>query len=481
MHMPPSSKKPPAVRFICTKCDGQFSKWQGRCESCGGWSTLKEVDSVPVESVSHAPASPPGKTAAFSSLAKPEAHQRHHSTGVSALDRVLGGGLVPGSISLIGGEPGIGKSTLLAQVALEVAKRGLTVLYVTGEESPTQVGRRLERLMSGPLPPSLRFLDQTDSAVIAATITSEKPALTIVDSVQTIRTQNVTGEPGNPTQIRAGASIVGEAAKRSSLPVILVGQVTKDGDLAGPRLLEHLVDTVLMLEGDRSQELRVLRVLKHRFGATEETALFTMEEAGLIELVDPSLRFLQERSSPVSGSAAGCTIDGARPIICEIQALITPAGFGIPARRIVGLDPNRVQLLMAVLMRRASCRLGDQDVFVNTVGGLRINDPATDVSVALALASAMWDQPVKERLIAFGEISLSGELRPIPRLDLRLKEAKRLGYNTAVVPASSKVSVEGITVLYADTIKKALELAGLKVVHRAPSKAQRPEEAEGYF
>ncbi len=478
--MASASKKPPLVKFVCTNCDGQFTKWQGRCEICGAWGKLKEVDSIPVESASHAPASPPGKTAAFANLEKTKANQDYRSTGVKALDQILGGGFVPGSITLIGGEPGIGKSTLLAQVALAIAKEGLTVLYVTGEESPSQVGRRLERLMHGPVPPTLRFLDQTDSAVIAATITTEKPGLTIVDSIQTLRTQGATGEPGNPTQVRASASIVGEAAKRASLPLVLVGQVTKDGDLAGPRLLEHLVDTVLMLEGDRSQELRVLRALKHRFGATEESALFTMEEEGLVELMDPSLRFLQERTTPVSGSVAGCTVDGARPIICEIQALVSPAGFGIPARRIVGLDPNRVQLLMAVLTRRASCRLGDQDVFVNTVGGLRINDPATDVAVALALASAMWDQPVKERTIAFGEISLSGELRPIPRLDLRLKEAKRLGYASAIVPANAKTSVTGIEILRADTIKKAVELAGLRVVHK-PSKAARPEEGEGYF
>ena len=431
--------------------------------------------------MSRAPASPPGKTASFSSLTKPAADQRHTSTGVAALDRVLGGGLVPGSVTLIGGEPGIGKSTLLAQVALEVAKRGSVVLYVTGEESPMQVGRRLERLQNTPLQATLKFLDQTDSAVIAATINTEKPALTIVDSIQTMRTQGVTGEAGNPTQIRASASIIGEVAKRTSLPVVLVGQVTKDGDLAGPRLLEHLVDTVLMIEGDRSQELRVLRALKHRFGTTEESALFTMEEAGLIELVDPSLRFFQERTSPVSGSAAGCTVDGARPIICEIQALVSPAGFGIPARRIVGLDPNRVQLLMAVLTRHASCRLGDQDVFVNTVGGLRISDPATDVPIALALASAMWDQPVRERLIAFGEISLSGEIRPIPRIDLRLKEAKRLGYKYAIVPASAKTTIDGIELFRADTIKKAIECAGLKAVHHAPSKTHRPEGTEGYF
>ncbi len=472
-----SNKKPPLVRFVCTHCDGQFSKWQGRCETCGSWGTLKEA--VPTVENETRPVMPAGKTAAFSSLKKTEAHN-HLSSGVAALDRVLGGGFVAGSISLIGGEPGIGKSTLIAQATLAIATGGGTVLYVTGEESPTQVGRRFERLAKKPLPDTLRFLDQTESGVIAATISSEKPTLTIIDSIQTLRSSGVAGEPGNPTQIRASASIVGEAAKRASVPLVLVGQVTKDGDLAGPRLLEHLVDSVLMLEGDRSQELRILRVLKHRFGPTEESALFTMEEAGLMELIDPSLRFLQERSAPVSGSIASCTLDGGRPIVCEVQSLVTPAGFGIPARRIVGLDPNRVQLLIAVLTRRARCPLSDQDVFVNTVGGLRINDPATDVPVALALASALWDQPVRERTMAFGEISLSGEIRPIPRLELRLKEAQRLGYTTAIVPAQPVSAPKGLTVLTAPTLAKAVELAGLKPIHRASSK-RPPEEAERFF
>ena len=472
-----SSKKPPAVRFVCTHCDGQFPKWQGRCESCGSWGTLKEA--VPTVENETRPVMPAGKTAAFASLKKAEAHD-HLSSGVAAVDRVLGGGFVAGSISLIGGEPGIGKSTLIAQAALAMAKAGGTVLYVTGEESPTQVGRRLERLANGPLPETLRFLDQTESGTIAATIASEKPSLAIVDSIQTLRASGVTGEPGNPTQVRASASIVGEAAKRGGIPLVLVGQVTKDGDLAGPRLLEHLVDTVLMLEGDRTQELRILRVLKHRFGPTEESALFTMEEGGLVELLDPSLRFLQDRGAPVSGSVASCTLDGGRPIVCEVQSLVTPAGFGIPARRIVGLDPNRVQLLIAVLTRRARCPLGDQDVFVNTVGGLRISDPATDVPVALALASALWDQPVRERTMAFGEISLSGEVRPIPRLELRLKEARRLGYTAAIVPVQPVTAPDGMEILTAPTLAKAVELAGLKPVHKASAKP-RQEEAGRFF
>lgn len=468
-----SLKKPPAVKFICTKCDGQFLKWQGRCESCGGWGTLVEASAAVVD-VPERPASPSGKTQAFSRIGNDQ-KKPSLSTRVPALDRVLGGGLVPGSITLIGGEPGIGKSTLIAQSALLIAQTGATVLYITGEESPTQVGRRLERLNKQPLPETLLFLDQTDAGVIAATITNTLPALAIVDSIQSVHLAGVTGEAGNPTQVRASASVIGEAAKRGSVPVFFVGQVTKEGDLAGPRLLEHLVDTVLMLEGDRSQELRILRALKHRFGPTEESALFTMEESGLQELVDPSVRFLQNRTSPISGSVAGCTLDGGRPILGEIQALVTPAGFGIPARRIVGFDPNRIQLLIAVLSRRAGCRLGDQDVFVSTVGGLRINDPSMDLPVALALASTLWDQPVRERLIAFGEISLSGELRPVPRLELRLKEAARMGYTTAIIPPQTITAPDGMTTFPATTVKQAIDLAGLKPIHHAPSKKHGSE------
>ncbi len=406
-----------------------------------------------------------GTPQAFTSRAK-DANAPPFSLGFAALDRVLSGGLVAGSVSLVGGEPGIGKSTLLAQAAIKVAETGAVVLYVTGEESPSQVHRRLERL-SANLPPSLQFLDATDAGIIAATLAKHAPKLAIIDSIQSIRHADVTGEAGNPTQIRASASLLNEAAKRSGTAVLLVGQVTKDGDLAGPRLLEHLVDSVLMLEGDRGEELRILRVLKHRFGTTDESAIFTITETGLHELLDPSVRFLQDRPSPISGSAVGCALEGNRSLLCEIQTLVAPAGFGIPARRIVGFDANRIHLLIAVLGRRASCRLADQDVFVNTLGGLKLQDPAMDLALCLALASAAWDQPIRARCLAMGEVSLSGDIRPIPRVDLRLKEAKRLGYTHAIVPASSaKSSVAGMVVLKAATLREAVAHAGLQATQK---------------
>lgn len=467
--MPTPSKKPPVVRFVCTHCDGQFSKWQGRCETCQSWGTLKPIDEVPAQTASIRPAVN-GKAAAVTSFSRLASEQTPavFSTRIGAVDRVLSGGLVPGSVTLIGGEPGVGKSTLLAQIALEIAHHGASVLYVTGEESPQQVLRRLQRLTDAPVPSSLQFLDATDASAIAATILKERPTLTIVDSIQSVRVPEATGEAGNPTQIRASASSINEAAKRAHAAVILVGQVTKDGDLAGPRLLEHLVDTVLMLEGDRGEDIRVLRALKHRFGTTDESALFTIHENGLQEILDPSVRFLHDRTSSISGSVVGCSVDGQRALLCELQALVTPAGYGIPARRIVGIDPNRVHLLIAILARRASCRLSDQDVFVNTVGGLRLTDPAMDLAVCLALASAAWDQPVRAQCLALGEVSLSGDLRPIPRLELRLKEARRLGFTHAIIPAGKVLpDIDGIELLPASTLAEAVRQATLKPVHKA--------------
>lgn len=469
IRMAKASSSPPPVRFACSSCDAQSPKWQGRCESCGKWGTLVAYDGA-IKSGANAPAAAArfGTPEAFSGLQN-QPHTPPLPTTIPALDRLFGGGLVPGSVTLVGGEPGIGKSTLLAQLALALASQGKTVLYITGEESPSQVARRFLRLHKQPtLPLPLQFLDSTDAEIIAGTILRHTPTLTIVDSIQSISTAEATGDAGNVTQVRASAATISGAAKRAHASVIFVGQVTKDGDLAGPRLLEHLVDTVCMLEGDRGDELRVLRMVKHRFGATDESALFTMQESGLQELLDPSVRFLQERDAPIAGSAVTATLDGSRVLAGEIQALVNPAGFGIPARRLVGVDQNRAHLLIAVLSRRASCRLGDQDVFLNTVGGLRLHDPATDLAVAAALASANWDQPIAAKTVLIGEVSLAGDIRPVPRLELRAKEAKRLGYTHLIYPASSKLSpLAGMKLSPVKTLAQALEYAGLKPVHKA--------------
>ncbi len=424
--------------FSCSHCDAQFSKWSGQCSSCGKWGTLTEDQSR--HGAQNAHDNCPGKTEAFAKIHGQATHPKTHC-GIDAYDRVLGGGFVSGSVTLLGGEPGIGKSTLLAQVALSLASQDKPVLYVTGEESPSQVALRLKRLFST-LPPSLEFLDDTDAQTIAATIRDKKPTLTIVDSVQSLRMTAVSGEPGNPGQIRASAGVITEAAKQSQSPVILVGQVTKDGDLAGPRLLEHLVDTVLMMEGDRQQLFRLLRVLKHRFGNTDELAVLHMTEKGLEEVPDPSSQLIADRPANAPGTIVSCLSQGTRPLLVEIQALVNPAGYGTPTRRASGVDPARLSLLLAVLARRCSINLSDHDVFVNVVGGVDAREPAIDLPLCFALTSAKYDTPIAHDVAAWGEVGLSGELRPVTNQAGRLKEATRLGFKKIIAPSKEYKSIK---------------------------------------
>ena len=431
--------KPPAKLFICSKCDAQSLKWAGQCESCGGWGTVHEEGAKTEDRGGSRPKTAAGKPSAFAELGAASTFPKQ-VTKLAVWDRVLSGGLTPGSVTLVGGEPGIGKSTLLAQLALTIASQGKQVMYVTGEESPSQVALRLRRL-SPTIPSTLSFLDHTDADTIAATIREKKPALTIIDSVQTLRTAGLTGEMGNPTQLKASAAIVSEAAKQTQAPVVFVGQVTKDGDLAGPRLLEHLVDTVIMLEGDRFQALRWLRLVKHRFGSTEESAILSMKETGLEEVLDPSAALLADRPKNVPGTIVTCLAQGARQVLVEIQALVTPAGYGTPSRRATGVDQNRVSLLLAVLGRRAGINFSDQDVFVNVVGGVEAKDPSIDLAIALALASAKTDVAIPSDVAAWGEIGLTGEVRLVSAQHLRTKEAARLGFKTILEPKESSLNV----------------------------------------
>lgn len=433
--------KSPVHIFTCSKCDAQTSKWAGRCESCGAWGTIAQADGQ-VTSSKYQKEGKAGKTEAFTSIIQTNAAVRT-PTGLAVWDRILSGGLVPGSVTLLGGEPGIGKSTLLAQLALRVAQDGKRVVYVTGEESPSQVMLRLKRL-SPVLPPTLLFLDETDASIVAATVASDKPDLTIVDSVQTLRMSDIPGEPGNPNQVKASAATITEAAKRSQAPVILVGQVTKDGDLAGPRLLEHLVDTVVMMEGDRGHAFRLMRVLKHRFGSTDETALLAMKETGMEEVLDPSAALLADRPKNASGTIVSCLVEGSRAMLIEFQALVTPAGYGTPSRRVSGVDLNRTALLLAVLGRRAGIGFGDQDAFVNTVGGIEAKDTSVDLAICLALASAKADKVIPSTVVAWGEVGLAGELRPVGRTEARIKEAKRMGFTTFITPETHKTLREAI-------------------------------------
>jgi DNA repair protein RadA/Sms len=396
-----------------------------------------------------------GNVVAFETL-KVETGASRRSSGHDDLDRVLVGGLVPGSVTLLGGEPGIGKSTLLAQVAVALTKKGTRVMYVTGEESPSQVALRLRRV-EATIPATLTFLDATDASVVAATIRDEKPDLTIVDSIQAMRLAEVTGGAGNVTQMKASAAIITEAAKAANVPVILAGQVTKDGDLAGPRTLEHLVDTVLMLEGDQNHRFRLLRALKHRFGPTDEVAVLAMTERGLTSVDDPSAELLRERPSHVPGSIVTCLIEGHRPILFEIQALVSHAGYGTPVRRATGVDTTRLGLLIAVLARRASVQVLDKDVYANAAGGLDARDPSVDLALCLAIASAVSDLPVDPKTVACGEVGLGGEIRPIPFSDLRAKEAQRHGFTTIILPRNANLKpIPGMRVIEVGTLREAI-------------------------
>jgi len=451
--------KAPAQIFECSKCGAQSSKWAGRCAECGTWGSISQDAVTRDTHVSSRSASAKSGTAHPFIDLNLGAKSERTPTGLPVFDRLLSGGLVAGSVTLLGGEPGIGKSTLLAQLALLVASTGKLVMYVTGEESPGQVSLRLKRL-SPVLPPTLLFLDETDAATVAATIAKDKPDLTIVDSVQTLRTADLPGEPGNPNQVKASAATVTEAAKRNHSSVILVGQVTKEGDLAGPRLLEHLVDSVMMMSGDRTQTFRLLYVTKHRFGNTDETALLAMKENGLEEVLDPSAALLADRPIGASGTIVSCLIEGSRAILVELQALVTSAGYGTPLRRVSGVDLNRTSLLLAVLGRRAGYGFGDQDAFVNAVGGIEAKDTSVDLAVCLALASSKADVPIPASFVAWGEVGLAGELRSVGRTDARLKEAVRMGFETVILPAQKDQikAPAGLKIIQCATLKDALNV-----------------------
>jgi DNA repair protein RadA/Sms len=443
--------------YVCSKCDAQFPKWAGRCGACGAWGSIGQT---PITEGAE-PSRPEPATATSSKSFRSDAAAslaKLHPSGFGPLDVMLGGGIVDGSVTLIAGEPGIGKSTLLAQLGLACAKRNETVLYVTGEESPAQIRRRLERLTTD-IPESLRFVDRTDADVVAATIEQEAPALAIVDSIQTMRAPGVDSEPGSATQVKASGALLTEAAKRSHRPVIIVGQVTKEGDIAGPRLLEHLVDTVLFLEGDRTHRYRVLRTFKHRFGSTDEIALLAMTEKGLEPVEDASTELLRDRAVGVPGSSVTCLVEGHRPMLIEIQALVSSAGYGTPVRRATGIDPARLGMLLAVLARRAGIQAGDKDVYANAAGGIDARDPSADLALALAIASAVKDAPLDPRLLVFGEIGLAGELRPVGTPDLRLKEAARLGFTQALVPkGQGKNAPKELAIKEAGTLREALQM-----------------------
>ncbi|HWD44001.1 MAG TPA: DNA repair protein RadA [Actinomycetota bacterium] len=415
--------------YACTECGAASPRWVGRCPSCGSWNSLvEEVLERTAPARASGPVSPPVPITEVAAQTG-----AHRPTGVEELDRVLGGGLVPGSVVLLAGEPGIGKSTLLLGVLAGLATDG-PVLYVCAEESREQVRLRAERL--GALHPGLLLAAETDLGTVRALVEQVRPTVVVVDSVQTVADPELAGAPGGVGQVREVAAQLVRLAKERSIATFLVGQVTKEGAVAGPKTLEHLVDVVLNFEGDQHHALRLVRCAKNRFGPAYEVGCFEMTEAGLEPLADPSRLFLSARTAGVSGVACTVSLEGRRPLVTEIQALVVPTGVAVPRRTAQGLDAARLAILVAVLDRRARISLAGNDVFAATAGGVRITEPAADLAVCLALASSARDRQVPPDLITFGEIGLGGEVRPVPQLPRRLAEAARLGFRRALVPAT---------------------------------------------
>lgn len=415
--------------FRCAHCDAQYAKWSGRCLECGKWGTLTEtVKPKSVDTKNETAVHAPIKTVSLKDV--PSAGIKRLTTTIGELDTVLGGGVVPGSLILLGGEPGIGKSTLALQLAALIPN----TLYISGEESAEQIKLRADRLKLSS--PTLQLANETNVGAILATIAQIKPALVIIDSVQTIATDEAAGEAGSPGQIRASAALLMTVAKKTGTSIVLIGQVTKDGAVAGPKLLEHIVDTVLYLEGDKFHQFRILRAVKNRFGSTDEIGIFSMDSGGLVEVKNPSMAFLSGQPEKVSGSVVTCLMEGTRPLLIEIQALVSKTNFGYPQRRSSGFDLNRLQMLIAVLTKRSGLPLDSYDVFVNVIGGIEASEPAADLAVMLAIASAAKNKPLPHSVVAFGEVGLSGEVRGVSHTKRRLEEIKKLGFTFAVIPES---------------------------------------------
>jgi DNA repair protein RadA/Sms len=441
--------------YTCTECGGTSPKWLGKCPSCGAWNTL-------VESVAEGPSKNRfqslAKSQPVATLSEIEASDvDRQPTGIDELDRVLGGGIVSGGVVLIGGDPGIGKSTLLLQ-ALDSLSRNMPTLYVTGEESGAQVALRSRRLgLDGS---KVRVLAEINLEKITATIEAEKPAVCVIDSIQTVYSEELSSAPGSVAQVRECAAQLTRTAKGGGTTIVLVGHVTKEGALAGPRVLEHIVDTVLYFEGDTHSSFRLVRAIKNRFGAVNEIGVFAMTEKGLKGVANPSAIFLSTHGDPVAGSCVLVTLEGTRPMLVEIQALVDSGGPS-PRRLSVGLERDRLAMMLAVLHRHAGIACFDQDVFVNAVGGVRISEPAADLAVMLAIQSSLRGKPLPRGFIAFGEVGLAGEVRPAPRGQERLKEAAKLGFSVAVVPKANapKKPIEGLTIHAVERIEQAIDLA----------------------
>ncbi len=423
------------IKYVCQKCGQDFPRWAGQCPSCEEWNCIvEEISNTKIQATNkfQAPNAKIEKPVSITDIAV-EVEEREQ-TGIAEVDRVLGGGVVAGSVILVAGEPGIGKSTMMLQAAEALSKKAV-VLYVSGEESAKQIKLRAQRL--GTLSKNLMLLPETNLFAIQNSIEEIKPKYVVIDSIQTMYREDVASAPGSVSQVRECAAYLVRIAKSSGIPIFIVGHVTKEGNIAGPRVLEHVVDTVLYFEGERHKQFRILRVTKNRFGSTNEVGIFEMRDKGLVEVANPSEMFLSERPKDSSGSVVTAAIEGTRPLLVEVQALVHPSKMAYPIRKTTGVDYNRVSIIIAVLERQLGFKLSSADVYINAAGGVEVSEPAIDLPIALAIASCYKNQPFDADAIAIGEIGLAGEIRSINQISQRIKEAEKLGFKKAIVPRSS--------------------------------------------
>lgn len=443
--------------FVCNQCGYESAKWYGRCPGCGEWDSMQEEirTAAPASAGSKAVSRGMSRVMQMNEISADTEHR--YKTGLAELDRVLGGGIVKGSLVLLSGDPGIGKSTLLLQIC-EYLGNNLKILYVSGEESAHQIKLRAERLNVST--ENLFLLCETDVQVVAELIRQEKPDLVIIDSIQTMNHTDLTSSPGSITQVRECTNLLTRTAKTMNIPVIVVGHVNKDGNIAGPKVMEHIVDAVLYFEGERNLSYRILRAVKNRFGSTNEIGVFEMLDHGLSQVANPSMMLLSGRPKNTSGTCVACAMEGSRPILAEVQGLVTPTGFGNPRRMATGFDYNRLAMILAVLEKRAGYFFGNMDTYINIVGGLKLDEPATDLSVALALVSSLKDNPVRDDALAFGEIGLAGEIRAVGNCEQRLREAARLGFKRCVIP---RHNLKGLS----EKVKAEVEIIGVRTIREA--------------
>jgi DNA repair protein RadA/Sms len=451
----------PVSEYVCNNCGHVTTKWSGKCEACGQWNTISEMAGSAAPPIGRGAKKTKGKSVELAPLAGNDKEPERRKSGIGEFDRVLGGGLVPGSATLIGGDPGIGKSTLLLQAAAAVSKSGGKVIYVSGEEALAQLRMRASRL--GLSDANVELAAETNVADIIKTLEKLGDiALVVIDSIQTMWSPAIEAAPGTVSQVRVASQELIHFAKNSDAPLVLVGHVTKDGQIAGPRVLEHMVDTVVYFEGDRGDQFRILRAIKNRFGPAHEMGVFEMQGAGLMEVQNPSALFLEGREADVPGAAVFAGIEGTRPVLVEIQALAAPSSLATPRRAVVGWDANRLSMVLAVLEARCGMSFAGRDVFLNVAGGLRINEPAADLAVAAALISSLSGKPIARYTIVYGELSLSGAVRPVAQNNVRLKEAEKLGFKSAYAPKPGKGDVaKGVVLREIDDLAALIAALGV--------------------